>query len=286
MSSPLIILGMHRSGTSLLAGILEKCGIFMGVRKDDNNESIFFQRLNEWLLRQANASWDNPYNFKFVDSYFKEYCKKVLITHLRGLRRIEYLGLKSFLKYRDVRDLDFPWGWKDPRNTFTIELWKDIFPEAKVLHVYRNPVDVAASLRKREEKLREGFNTDIKKWIKERLLKGKTYPHWSVRIQDIYEGINLWREYVEKAFSLDKISGRNILHIKYEAFLEEPERILREILDFAGVNFKPETLSGYIKGIDSTRRFAFINDKELVRVYREIKDMELVRRLGYDRIMK
>lgn len=285
-AQPLILIGMHRSGTSLLAGILEKCGIFMGARKDDNNESVFFQRLNEWLLRQANASWDNPYNFKFVDSHFKEYCKKVLITHLRGLRRIEYLGLKGFLKYRDIRDLDFPWGWKDPRNTFTIELWKDIFPEAKVLHVYRNPVDVAVSLRKREEKLREGFNADIKKWIKERLLKGKTYPHWSVRIQDIYEGINLWREYVEKAFSLDKISGRNIFHIEYEAFLEEPERILREILDFAGINFKPETLSGYIKGIDSTRRFAFINDEELVRVYREIKDMELVRRLGYDRIMK
>lgn len=242
--------------------------------------------MNEWLLRQANASWDNPYNFRFIDGYFKEYSKKILISHLKGFRRLEYLGVKGFIKYRDIRDLDFPWGWKDPRNTFTIEIWKDIFPGAKVLHVYRNPVDVAVSLRNREEKLRGTFKKKIRNWLKERLLKGKTYQHWSVRVQNIYEGINLWREYIEQAFSLDKEFGQNILHVGYETFLEDPERILKEILDFAGLNFKRETFLEYIKGIDRTRSFAFVNDEELLSVYREIKDMDMVRRLGYDRIVK
>lgn len=283
---PIILIGMHRSGTSLIAKILEGCGLFMGARKDENNESIFFQRLNEWLLRQANASWDNPYNFKFIDRHFKEYCKNVLISHLKGLRRIEYLGLRRFLKYRDIRDMDFPWGWKDPRNTFTIEIWKEIFPDAKVLHIYRNPVDVAASLIKREGILRGRFKMNIKKRVKERLLHGKTYPNWSVRIQDIYEGIKLWQEYVEKAFSLNKELGQDIMHIKYEDFLDEPEIVLKDILDFTGLNIKADRLSRHVVGINTSRRFAFINDRELITVYMDIRDMEIVKKLGYDGIIK
>ncbi len=30
------------------------------------------------------------------------------------------------------------WGWKDPRNTFTLPMWLSIFPKARVLHVLRN----------------------------------------------------------------------------------------------------------------------------------------------------
>ena len=40
--SPLLITGMHRSGTSLLVEILEKNGIFFGAYQDHNRESIFF----------------------------------------------------------------------------------------------------------------------------------------------------------------------------------------------------------------------------------------------------
>ena len=39
---PIIIIGMHRSGTTLLSKLLEKCGVFMGTKKEENNESIFF----------------------------------------------------------------------------------------------------------------------------------------------------------------------------------------------------------------------------------------------------
>lgn len=282
---PLIIIGMHRSGTSLLAGILERCGIFMGARKDENNEAIFFQKINEWIFRQANASWDNPRNFKFIDSHFRDYCKRVIASHLGGFQRIKYLGLKRALRYRDIREIDFPWGWKDPRNTYTVELWKEIFPGARVLHIFRNPVDVAASLKRREERLRKGFDMNLKKWIKERILFGRTYPNWSVRVQDIYEGINLWREYLEQAFSLNKEFGQNLMHIRYESFLEAPEIILKKILDFAGLKLGDETISNSVRGIDGSRRFAFVNDQELIEVYRDIRDMEMVKKLGYEGII-
>ena len=36
--------------------------------------------------------------------------------HLRGFRRWEYLGFKRFLQYKDIRNLDFPWGVEGPKK--------------------------------------------------------------------------------------------------------------------------------------------------------------------------
>ena len=48
---PVIILGMHRSGTSMITGFLQKLGLFVGEELDDNNESLFFFKLNHWMFK-------------------------------------------------------------------------------------------------------------------------------------------------------------------------------------------------------------------------------------------
>ena len=57
-----------------------------------------------------------------------------------------FLGWKRYLAYRSLERFDQPWGWKDPRNVFTLPLWLRVFPEAKIIYIVRNGVDVAASL--------------------------------------------------------------------------------------------------------------------------------------------
>ena len=42
--NPIIIIGMHRSGTSMLSKILEDSDIFLGNNKDINNEALFFKK--------------------------------------------------------------------------------------------------------------------------------------------------------------------------------------------------------------------------------------------------
>lgn len=282
--SPVIVLGMHRSGTSLVAGLLERLGVFMGEKRDDNEESIFFQRLNEWLFRQANATWDNPHNFRFIDEHFKGHAISVIERHLKGVQRLNYLGIKRFLKYSDIRHIDFLWGWKDPRNTFTIDVWKEIFPEANLIHVFRNPVDVAWSLKTREYELRGRARDTLKDRIKEFLLRGKTYPNWSLRVQNICEGIELWQQYTEKALSLSSEFGERIIHICYETLLENPEGTLRRLAKFIELDI-PDDISDIIKSIKSNRRFAFINNQELVEIYSTIKDRETIKKLGYENIL-
>src|SRR5699024_9625556 len=43
---PIIVVGMHRSGTSLLSRVLSDIGVFMGNDLSINHESSFFQKIN------------------------------------------------------------------------------------------------------------------------------------------------------------------------------------------------------------------------------------------------
>ena len=49
MANPVVVVGMHRSGTSLVSRILDDCGVMMGKDLQEDHESIFFISLNEWI---------------------------------------------------------------------------------------------------------------------------------------------------------------------------------------------------------------------------------------------
>ena len=282
---PVIIIGMHRSGTGMISSMLEMLGLFGGYKQEKNHEALFFLRLNEWIFDQANASWDNPYNFSFVNENFKKEIIRVMKLHLSGYRRWEYLGTEKFLKYKSIKEIDFPWGWKDPKNTFTVGIWKEIFPDAKILHIYRNPVDVAESLRRREIRVIEEFNRNFKKAVKEFFLLRKVYYQYSLRIQNINEGIKLWQEYINKAFSLNEEFKENILHVRYETFLENPEVNLKNILGFIKLPVNESHLAAVAKSIKAERRFAFIKDENLIKLYQQIRENDVMKKLDYHNII-
>ena len=105
-----IVLGMHKSGTSMVAGSLKKLGVNMGkdTTPDSTNplghfEDKEFVTLNSQILKKAGGSWTNP--------PAKE---KILIQKEYFLRKIESLIQKQKSEL---------WGWKDPRTCLTIELY-------------------------------------------------------------------------------------------------------------------------------------------------------------------
>lgn len=280
---PLIIIGMHRSGTTMLSSILETLGIFMGAKKEINNEAIFFIKINDWIMRQFNASWDQPYNMNFLDDKIINQITNAIIRPLKDIRAMEYLGLRYYLKYRDIRKLDFPWGWKDPRTTFTIDIWKKIFPHAKILHIYRNPIDVAESLRKREEELDSKFQMTFSKKMKEYLLKGKIGYKSSARLKYIHEGIFLWKQYIEKSLSVEK-TYHDVLRIKYEDLLAEPKTLLEKIFDFTEIPYSKKDVEKSLNTFRKDRKYAFLKNDNLVKIYDEIRNWQVMKELGYDNI--
>ena len=62
-TSPVLLAGMHRSGTSMVSKILKKSGMELGRNIDSNNESVFFQRINIWMMSLISSSWDSPKSF-------------------------------------------------------------------------------------------------------------------------------------------------------------------------------------------------------------------------------
>src|ERR1700709_599256 len=57
---PVILLGMHRSGTAMIARLLDQLGLFQGNELQEDHESVWFLDINDMLLKRVNGAWDNP----------------------------------------------------------------------------------------------------------------------------------------------------------------------------------------------------------------------------------
>jgi hypothetical protein len=145
--SPLIVLGMHRSGTSYLASVIGSLGVDIGSN----------------LLAAAE---DNPRGF-FEDRDFVDFHASVLTRLLPEQGSGSPLG-NILTRTADVIDLTADemararmlvaeraefgfWGWKDPRTCLLLDFWAKQFPLATLVGVYRHPLEVYCSLLKRHQ---------------------------------------------------------------------------------------------------------------------------------------
>src|SRR5687768_5428442 len=98
---PLIILGMHRSGTSMLARMLEACGLFVGAALEENHEPPLFRKINDRMLALAGASWTRPEPFlgRISEVPFVEECRRSAETLLSEGFGKHFLGLHGTRKF-------------------------------------------------------------------------------------------------------------------------------------------------------------------------------------------
>ena len=148
MTRALIVLGMHRSGTSALAGLLHQSGVAMGSRlmqgRVGENDKGFWEHddivaLHERLLKEMGYSWDDP---------------RLLPVHWWETGRSQYY-LDQICLLLDAEMKTEPlWAIKDPRMCRLMPLWWQVFTRLGVkplfLHIVRNPLEVAASLERRD----------------------------------------------------------------------------------------------------------------------------------------
>src|SRR5689334_15113545 len=149
MRAPVIVIGAHRSGTTATARALKLLGLQIGQRLDSHDEPREMQKLHETFLREIGGAWHNPGPLLALISTpeGKQSCTKYLRNHLRpDLSIFGYApGLKGWPLRRRLRS-GAPWGWKEPRTTVFAPCWLALFPDARFLHVVRNPLAVAASM--------------------------------------------------------------------------------------------------------------------------------------------
>jgi hypothetical protein len=245
----------------MLGRLLEELGMFFGWRKDENNEALFFQEQNEWLLSQCGGRWDNPGPFK---AYFwrSEAAVNWTETYLRNLlaspRAISYLGAPRFLR-GGMRGIEGPWGWKDPRNTFTLPVWLKLFPNAKIVSIERNGVDVAQSLLAREVRILEDAPRFYQRYRTIFFIHPRRagFAH-SPRCLSLEDAFSLWQEYVAEADAVTAALPRaRVLTLRYEEVLSDPVKWLAEAAAFCGLNASSPAIEAAVKSIKADRAAAY-----------------------------
>ena len=153
---PVIIIGAHRSGTTATARALELVGLQIGQNLDSHREPRALQKLHEDYLRKVGAAWHDPQPFlKWIDtSDGMQNCISYLQKNVgHEFARIFGYGRNPKGTWLRMRiHFGEAWGWKEPRTTLFAPAWLKIFPDARILHVVRDPLAAAESIRERELK--------------------------------------------------------------------------------------------------------------------------------------
>jgi len=210
-----IVLGMHRSGTSLVAGLLHKSGITMGTSRnfiprpnEENPKGFFenfeFRKLNDDILE----------NSGYVVKSWNPRMKEVRVNWIHK-QRMKRLITKYSRKYRK-------WGWKDPRQMLTCDKWFAVIQElglekiVRIILVYRHPLSVAISMTRRGN------------------------------IGTISHGLALWFLYNQHAVEFMEESLIPCLVLSFERIFDDQRSVLSDLSQFVGVDIDKETFNEFV----------------------------------------
>lgn len=202
--SPVLIVGMHNSGTSILAEIIHESGIFLGNNMEHYESHLFSIYINDLLIMKGGKNWSKLpiLSIDEVMSYRDTIGSFVKKHWMADYIQWGYDGISK-------------WGIKDPRLCVLLPLYLDIFPQAKVIHIRRNPDDVAASLCQRNKR---GVG------------KLDDFHHWR----------KLTLDYTERVIEYSNIS--HAYHeIKYEEFCTNSEPVTNALFEFLNIHFTSDT---------------------------------------------
>ena len=195
-----VVVGMHRSGTSAMAGALAELGLALPDETDlitagPANERGYwelrrFVTFNDGVLKYLNGNWFMPPS----PEPGWELTRDPAMVDLRSDAR-DFI-LREFRERHMVL--------KDPRLCITLPFWRQVFDHQPVaVLVLRDPLDVARSLR-----ARNNFPLSL--------------------------GLALWRRYVQQ--SISSVEGLPVFVAKYEDFLADPRRQINELNEFLRVH--------------------------------------------------
>ena len=221
-----VVLGMHRSGTSVITKALECVGVELGNNLMEaaigDNDLGFFEDLeivnfNDELLAECNKKW---YSTETIQGYDVENLirRGFLIRAVEMMRR-KLMNKKCF-------------GYKDPRSAKLLPFWSKVYEAAKFdtyfILALRNPLNVVRSLQQRD-----GIEC------------GHAYY--------------LWADYITS--SLTFLKNKKFIAIDYDHILDSPREVISQISEFLHMRINLGASDIYEQQIikKSLRHWSFID---------------------------
>jgi len=206
----IIVLGMHRSGTSVLSRSLEVMNVDLG-----NNLSPAMEGIN------PKGFWEDMDVINFNENILSSlltawhYLLPISVDDVDELNRLGFLEQAVQILEQKLSGTQV-FGLKDPRLCKLLPFWKQVFSRLNLDVTYlialRNPLSVAQSLR-----TRDGFPTE--------------------------RGILLWLDHILS--SLEQTQGERRMIIDYDSMLENPGRTLFELGKFLELETNLEELARF-----------------------------------------
>ena len=142
--SPIVVLGMQRSGTSALSAALSRLGVSFGSEEmlypaDGNNELGFYEHRKATVV-----------NLKILDE-FQMHVTSFTSLPANWKERPQSVELRPLLKGFLTTDFDHRerWGIKQPLTSLVVPIYNDVFDELGLAPHYivcvRNPLEVMES---------------------------------------------------------------------------------------------------------------------------------------------
>lgn len=230
MKNCLVILGMHRSGTSAFTGILDLLGVNLGTKlletQPDNPKGFFENKYvvqaNDCILETLNTTWDDT--FPLPPRWTERFVESQLLLDIRSFLRTE-------IKENELSAL------KDPRLSKLMPLWRPLFnAEGISLHcalVIRNPLEIANSLA-----TRNGFSTE--------------------------KSLLLWMQHMADAERNSRELPRGF--VRFESLLSDPHNSIKTFFHCVGLEppqFSQEYSTELSEFLDRNMRHHEVTDDEL-----------------------
>jgi len=204
LSPPILVVGMHNSGTSMLTEILHESGIFFQANMKHHESHFFTSFINDRLIMGGGDNWAKL-PLMTIDEVlsYQDSVGPIIHTH----------WLADYIQWG--YDGSSPWGIKDPRLCVLLPLYLKLFPGTRVVHIRRNPEDVAASL---SGKYKAGVGVL------------DNFDHWKT----------LTEAYTQRVLELSEICPA-YFELSYEDFCRDPEPLTRDLFAFLDLPFSEKT---------------------------------------------
>ena len=180
-----VVLGMHKSGTTLVARTLHQSGIYMGQD---------FQPNADYERSKYEAKWAQDINNTILGIDRSMFSLNVTSALLCRALNQNDIQARIVSHVSAMESLHENWGFKDPCSSLTYNRWKECLPEHRVIVVFRDPVEV---------------------WTRYASVNRRWYTR---------EAFKVWADYNRKILSTTAdIGDSNILYIRFEDFLTTNE---------------------------------------------------------------
>ena len=280
MKQPIFVVGCDRSGTTLLSLILSQSPDLYVTLESGFIPDLYENRDDYGDFTSAKSRW-----YFIRDLQKTKATSKTIAFDIFGISDTEaerLLNQAAPCSYADAINALFGktahlhdksrWGNKTPKYVLHLSLLNELFPESKIIHVIRDPRDVAASI------LKAGWTSTIK----------ETALYWDKRVRAGIEG---------RSFGEDRY-----YELKYESLLKNPGKKISEICNWLNIDFDKKYIEDYKedgsrssivkheelfdligKPIDPSRAYAWKKKMSKADVA-EIEQInkELIEHLGYE----